>query len=281
MMNKRDYYSVRTGKLQPSKEIDLEVFKKLFLVIYRKLERDGFFQKHFGYECVDAGRVDGELGADIDGAIYIHLKKDDLYPVDLQISNYSEDDLFDVIEFLHDHCSKGIDGDYHSWNDCGWHYSKFDDAVGQAEYRQQLNYILKDYGKGFEISDGGEILHLPDSGLTSLIEAIPATDDIDNVASRIQKAILKFRRHSSSMDDRQDAIRELVDVLEYLRPKAKQYLEKKDESDLFNIANNYGIRHHNDKQKNQYDKAIWHTWMFYHYLSTIHALLHLIKKHEK
>ena len=83
------------------------------------------------------------------------------------------------------------------------------------------------------------------------------------------------------MDDRQESIRELVDVLEYLRPKAKEYLDSQDESDLFNIANNFGIRHHNERQKNKYDIAIWHSWMFYHYLSTIHTLLQIIKRYGK
>ena len=45
------------------------------------------------------------------------------------------DDLFDVIEFLYDHVSKPIetDGVYHSWGQCGWHYSKFERENGKKE----------------------------------------------------------------------------------------------------------------------------------------------------
>ncbi|MEZ4802392.1 MAG: hypothetical protein R2797_06430 [Gelidibacter sp.] len=279
-MNKRDYYSVRTGKIKPNQEIDLKVLKRLFLVIYRKLEEDGYFQKYFGYYCVDQGEVSGELGSDLDSIFFIHLKKENLFPIHGKIDSYEEDDLFDVIEFLHDHCSKGIDGQYHSWNDCGYHYSEFSDKEGKQHYKNQLNPLLKDYGGGFEISEDGEILQLADSGLSNLFEADVPSDDKENITDKIDKAVTKFRRYKSTIDDRQEAIRELVDVLEFLRPQAKKLLDKNDESDLFNIANNFGIRHHNEQQKSKYDKAIWHSWMFYHYLSTIHALLRLIKKEK-
>jgi hypothetical protein len=79
------------------------------------------------------------------------------------------------------------------------------------------------------------------------------------------------------LDDRKEAIRELADVLEYVRPEIKKHLDKKDENDIFNIANNFGIRHHNVDQKINYDKAIWYSWIFYYYLATLHAVLRISK----
>lgn len=102
--------------------------------------------------------------------------------------------------------------------------------------------------------------------------------DPGNIEARIDAARVKFRRHRSSLDDRRDAIRDLADVLEFLRPKLKNVLTSKDESDLFNLANNFGIRHHNEAQKVQYDKPIWYSWLFYYYLATIHAVVRLIDK---
>ena len=106
------------------------------------------------------------------------------------------------------------------------------------------------------------------------------TDDPENVESSVRAAILKFRRHRSTLEDRRDAVRDLADVLEFLRPQLKLVLTRKDESDLFSIANNFGIRHHNDQQKTDYDSAIWHSWMFYYYLATIHAAVRLIQKQK-
>lgn len=114
--------------------------------------------------------------------------------------------------------------------------------------------------------------------MENLLAANIPNHDAQNVEQRVDAAILKFRRYRSSKEDRRDAVRDLADVLEFLRPKVKGVLTTKDESDLFNIANNFGIRHHNDQQKTNYDKAIWYSWMFYYYLSTIHAALRLLEK---
>lgn len=63
-----------------------------------------------------------------------------------------------------------------------------------------------------------------------------------------------------------------------LRPQVKGVLTKKDEGALFIIANEFGIRHHNDRQKTDYDPATWLSWMFYFYLASIHAWVRLIDK---
>lgn len=276
-MIKRNYYSVRTGKISPDQQVNFEVLKKLFSVTYNKLNADGYFQKYFGIDCQD-GYIPGELGEEIEAMMFVNLRKDNLFPIYQNLPNYTEDDFFDVIEFLHDHCSKGLNGYYHSWNNCGYHYEEFNDIEGQKHFRELLNPILREYKDGFEISESGEILILSDNGLTNLFEADIPTNDKENISNKINSAILKFRRHKSTLDDRREAIRELADVLEFLRPAIKEHLNKKDENDLFNIANNFGIRHHNKDQQTEYDKAIWYSWIFYYYLATLHAVLRMTNK---
>lgn len=68
-------------------------------------------------------------------------------------------------------------------------------------------------------------------------------------------------------------------MLEFLRPKLKKVLTRKDESDLFQIANRFGVCHHDRKQKTDDDEATWYSWMFYFYLATIHASLRMIEKY--
>lgn len=279
-MINRSYYSERTGKLSPDQEIDLKTLKRLFLSVYNKLEEAGYFQKYFGFRCED-GDIIGELGKDLEAIFILNLRKDHIYPVKEKLIYYSEDDLFDVIEFLHDYCSKGRDKYYHEWGECGYHYSNFDDTEGQDDFREQINLLLKYYGGGYEISKHGEIMVLPENEMKGLFEAEIPTNDIENIETKILNATLKFRRYKSTWDDRKAAIRELADVLEYLRSEAKKHLIKQDEADLFNIANNFAIRHHNSNQKNNYDKSIWYSWMFYFYLATIHALLRIINKAEE
>ena len=279
-MTKRKYYSARTGKNPNATQYDLVILRRLFRDLYLQFDEKQYFQEAFGYFCVDAGDVPGTLGSDIEAQMLRYIRKDNLWPIQEKVLQYEEDDLFDVIEFLYDYVSKPIDGYFHSFSGCGWHYDTFDKATGQAEYREEVNELLRDYKSGYELSPNGEILELAEPGLENLFAANLPTYDPQNVEQRIKAAILKFRRYRSSLDDRRDAIRDLADVLEFLRPQVKKVLLSRDESDLFNLANNFGIRHHNPKQKTEYDKAIWYSWMFYYYLATIHACLRLIKKAE-
>jgi hypothetical protein len=55
-------------------------------------------------------------------------------------------------------------------------------------------------------------------------------------------------------------------------------ITNKDDGDLFNIANNFGIRHHRIDQKTGYDQQIWIEWMFYYFLATINSVVKLLDK---
>jgi len=276
----RQYYSMRTGKNPQSSGIDLATLISLFVDIFRHFSEQDYFQDAFGYDCVDAGYVPGTLGHDIEAQIFRKLRKSKIWPIEEKSPSYSEDDIFDMIEFLFDHISKPIDGTYHDFADCGWHYNEFNKGSGQQEFRQEINQVLKDYGDGFEIHESGEILVIGRVGLDFIFRSDIHSMEPDKIDERVKLAIGKFRRYRSTLEDRKDAIRDLADVLEYLRPKAKEVLTKKDENDLFMIANGFGIRHHNEKQKTDYDKRIWYSWMFYYYLATIHAVTRLIQQYE-
>ena len=266
-----NYFSTRTGKNKNAKGFPLKETVKLFIRVYDQLRIDGYFDQAFGFTCVDAGEVDGSL-RDIDLAILLEIRKENLWPLHVYFESYAEDDFFDVLEFLFQHVSKPIEGTHHSWGDCGMHWETFNKIEGQKEFRDKVNDVLKYYEKPFELSSTGEVLNRPEVGFEAIFEAdIPSNDA--NIIQRINSAVLRYRRHGASIDDRRQSVRDLVDVLEYLRPKVKEFLTSSDEKDLFNIANNFGIRHLNDKQKVAYEQSLWLSWMFYFYLSTIHVVL--------
>ncbi|MDO5653429.1 MAG: hypothetical protein Q4G39_04925 [Brachymonas sp.] len=273
----RHYYSIRTGKHPHGTSMPLTVLASLLYTVYEQLSEAGYFQEYFGYSCVDAGNVSGKLGGDIEAALLFHLRRKSLWPFPEKFKDLSEDKLFDLVEFLHDHISKPIDGYHHAFAQCGWHYHTFDAKTGQADYRERVNLLLESYKDGFEISEQGEVRELPQPGTAPLLAANLPSSDV-NVSSRVESAIVKFRRYQSTASDRRDAIRDLADVLEYLRPQLKDVLAKQDEADLFNIANNFAIRHHNTQQKSDYDTSIWLSWMFYFYLATIHAAMRMLQK---
>ena len=132
---KRNYYSVRTGKHPLGGKFDINALQKLILAVYQKFEHDDYFQETFGFECVDAGYIEGTVGQNVEAYFFHQLRKDALWPIGTYIHGYSEDDVFDVIELLFDNISKPTGGQYHAWNDCGYHYDTFDKPAGQSEYR--------------------------------------------------------------------------------------------------------------------------------------------------
>jgi hypothetical protein len=272
------YYSQRTGSNPNLDGLPLDDAVELFVRVFNQFESDGYFHEAFGFFCVDQDYVDGNV-KDIELEMLLSIRKKHLWPIAEYYQNYSEDDFLDVIEFLFQYVSKPIDGTMHSYNMCGMHWETFNRKVGQKYFREKINSVLDHYKNKFELSANGEVLSKPEAGFENIFNAdVPSKDS--NIVGRINAATINFRRHGSSLDDRRQAVRDLADVLEYLKPQVQELLTNKDEKDLFNIANNFGIRHHNDKQKTSYDAAIWLSWMFYFYLSTIHVVLRKIE-HDK
>lgn len=273
-MTEHKFHSMRVGSNPNKNGFAFDGIKELFQQFYWNLKKEGYFDESFGFECIDAGKIPGKL-ADVKFEIVLNIRKKNLWPIEEFSDSYNEDDFFDIIEFLYIHVSKPIEGNYHSWNDCGMHWETFNKAEGQKEFREKINKILELYIYDYELSEKGEILSKPDTGFEKIFEAdIPSNDK--SISEKINSAIHQYRRYGSTIDERRQAVRNLADVLEYLRPKVKSIITKQDEKDLFNMANNFGIRHHNEKQKTNYDMALWLSWMFYYYLATIHVLLRKI-----
>ena len=63
----------------------LPQIKKLFLVIYKRLDTEGYFQKYFGIDCTD-GFIEGQLGSEIDAIVFVNLRKENLYPILLNLT---------------------------------------------------------------------------------------------------------------------------------------------------------------------------------------------------
>ena len=270
----KKYYSHRTGKNPEAIRYELPMLVKLFKTLYLDFLNKDYFQQNFG-----------DLGADIEAQMFLAIRKSDLWPIEEKCNNYSEDDLFDVIEFLYDCVSEPIHR-YDEWSNHGDSYDTFDRETGKQEFRDRINELLCDYREGYELSEKGEILELPEQGLEDLVlEKLPPYDP-KNVEQRVESAILKFRRSRSSLDEKFDAILGLAAVLEWLKEQIDKEVKLNDTerglynegTNLFKIVNNYGIRHHKKNQMQDYDKAIWYNWMFYYSLATIHAWVKLIKK---
>jgi hypothetical protein len=197
----------------------------------------------------------------------------------------TEDHVFDMIEFLFDRTSKPLEWGvkYTFEGDEYYDYHRYDLDAGRDEFRSHANLILSDYKSGYELGKDGVVLALGADGLQQILSADIVPYDELHVDSKVRGAIQKWRNRDLSLTAKKEAIRELADVFEWLKKtrNLSAVLEHKDESAIFDLANNFSIRHHNPSQKANYDPVIWYSWMFHFYLATYHASIHLLKRKEQ
>lgn len=269
MMN-RLYYSERNGHVV-KKDIDIDLLRRLFFSTYINFIENGGLDEAFG-----EGDSPGLVGADIGSYFYKKLYRLDLWPIPQRYKFYSESDLFDVIELLYDLVSYPV----YSTLMGRKNFQGYDKKAGQNQFKNDINGYLKNYKGGFELEVNGEIAAVCDTGMEELTNSKVPEYNPDNVEAKIDRAIKKYKSRHSSAADKKDAVRDLADVLEFIRPKLSDVLSKPEEKELFNIANNFGIRHHNEKQKTDYDLEFI-DWIFYAYLSTIHLSIKQLNKLQK
>lgn len=262
------------------KGFGLEELRAMIKDLFSDLTEGGHLTECLGYYCVDEGQVPGKAGHDPGRAFRRDIGRNDVWPVDPVEKAWSEDAIFDFLQYLGTKVSTPLtDGaTWHNYDNCGWHYKQFVPQPARDEYIVQVNHLLSRYNDGWEMKADFEIVERAPAGMGSLLDAkLPGSADSQSRA-RVQAAIDKYRRRASSASDRRDAVRDLGDVLESMRTDARLHLSK-DESDIFNILNNFNIRHANAKQKTDYD-AIWFSALFYHYLAMIHVLTRIVARDE-
>lgn len=261
------YWSVRRGTTRRRLERSLDQLHHDFARLIATLQADGYLERAFPSVCVD-----DQTGVDSDPEALLaeRLGVEGLWP--LRPSLWDDEDLFfDLIEVFHDLIARPRSRGYHSWNQCGWHYSDFSSDIGRALYRWKVNALLASGGLELNLADRGEdvgrLVRRVDGGREELVVRALATAEFD-VLGPIQHAIALFRRRGATEHDKRSAIVALAHVLEDRRKLLKDTLFTDDEGALFMIANKFDLRHRNDKQHTNYDPA-FRDWVFWWYLATI------------
>lgn len=267
------YYGQRAGLDAP--QLEYAKMRALIAAKYEALEDGGWFQEWFGYYCVDSHDVPGKAGSDPNGFLHTKLWIADLWPLRAKVSTLDETALFSVVELLHDCVSKPIEGWHHDFGGCGMHWSTFDGAAGQGRWRDEVNGVLQFYGEGFELSTDGEVQRRGAEGVRELLAQSAPSNAPRGDRDKVTEAVRAFRHFSATREQRINAVRNLADVLEFYRQQIKTSELKRDEGDLFNIANNFGIRHHNERQKDEYSDGFI-DWLFHVYLASVHLVLRLV-----
>lgn len=279
-MRYRPYYLERTDSPDGGVTIPPDRAWDQIVMLFDRFEAEGWFQHYFGYVCVDAGYVSGEIRGDVELYAYRRTLLEEIWPPSTEYPDKSLHAVFTLVEFLHDHIAKPTESRVHNFSGCGIHVHEADPEAGQTEWRSEVNDVLRYVEDGYELSEDGTVQLRGDRELRRLWQTPTPSVEPDHVDAKIEHAIQQFRRGRASWGERRQAIRELADVLEYLRNDAKEHLRSKDENDLFRIANQFAIRHNDQRQKGDYDPKVWLSWLFHIYLATCRALCEIRDRGE-
>ncbi len=264
------YYTERNSSTD--NKIDLSGLQDCFLSCYQEYEAKYYFLELLGDYCEFACdfKTKKKFG-DVEQAIFRKTGLKDVWPFREWIGTYSKEDIFTLIEFLYDNVSKPMLYECSDYR-CTYHSRSFNNLEGQNEFRKDINAFLRKFETGYRLSEEGYVLLIAPLELEVLVNNEISTDKEKEVDERIKDATNKYLKFDSTISDKKDAVRTLGDVLEYLR-EHKIILEGQDNKDLFNILNNFDLRHHNKIQHFEYDKEVWYEYFFYTFLSSINFLL--------
>jgi hypothetical protein len=181
--------------------------------------------------------------------------------------------LLAVLELLHrDAVSRPVldeEGDFEGFYDRG---------AGQSKFRSALAPILARLDPPLEMRSDGEVVPVSAQGLEELTDQpLPASLAADDVREKVQDAVRQFRDREATPQNQLTSLGQLAGVLERLRADGRlgEAVQGKDEGALFDIANNYAIRHDKPGQKRDYGPA-YREWIFHAYLGAIRLALRVV-----
>lgn len=236
--------------------------------LIQMLQAEHYFAKYLGFACVD-DNADPEARAAEE--LEHRVGRGHLWSLDP--ATWDENDLCDFIEVFHDLAARPTAGEEHSFNECGWHPSGFDQTSGQALYRWRINELLEETALGLRLADEGEdvgrMVRVAAGDLDRLVTDILRQPT--QSAATVAHAVALFRDRNGGREGQRLAVFALHRILEGHRCVLKDHLWSRDEAALFKIANEFDIRHNTDRQLREYDDAFLE-WIFYWYLATVQLL---------
>jgi hypothetical protein len=263
----RPYYSQRHAA-RPEAVLPADAVRRSFVRIVAHLSESGYLAKAFPEGCVD----DNSL-VPVNESDYIEerLGIAGLWPFDSSQESWDDDTFYSLIEVIHDAVARPRRRTWHSWNECGWHYAEFAVSPARALYRWRINHLLERSIVPLRLAESGEdigrMVAVTDAGRSDLIDRLLEIEE-PSVAGRIEHAIALFRSRGATEHDKRSAIITLAGILEERRSLLETELFRRDEGALFQIANQFAIRHQSEFQRADYD-PVFLDWVFWWYAATI------------
>jgi hypothetical protein len=251
-----------------------EVMDK-FVRLVAELHQRGYFE---GLAPRDCNRPPG----DPSGQLKIRVGKGRLWPLHRSRRRWDQDVFFDLVEVLHDFVARPRARSWHDDDDDGchdWHHQEFAVEPGRRLYRWRVNRLLDRSTIGYRLAEEGEdvgrLVAVTDEARTEL--ATTMAERTGATGDQVRHALALFRARGASDYDKRSAIVALYGVLEERRQLLKEELPRRDEAALFQIANQFAIRHQRADQLGNYD-PVFLDWVFWWYLATIELTNRLIER---
>lgn len=243
-----------------------------FYHLVGEMSESGYFPEILPKICVDdhddwvpdpSDKISKNVGAPV------------AWPNDVRDNNISESVLYSVMEYFHDEAQRPRKRWVHTFGNCGSHHDDFSKRSGGVVYRWRVNELLEQHEVWLKLGNEGDeagllIKHAPFSldYLTSDVTSAAPWNDKDE-KGKIQSAIRAYRRRDATVHDRRKAVASLADILEHYREEFKQVrFTRGDEGDLFQIFNNFAIRHGKKTEKGDYGDE-YLDWIFWTTLAAI------------
>lgn len=240
-----------------------------FVALVEELDRNGYFEKRFDKDCVDSS-------SEVDPSLVMEraIGVSDLWPLQADRLGLDVDLFCDVVEVLHDLVARPTDRSFHSYSGCGWHHSDFSIETGRTVYRWRVNKLLGQSDLGLRLADEGDdlgrMVTMTVDSRQELVDGLVAGDDGES-SDQIRHAVALFRARGADKHQKRSAVVVLARILENRRSLLQARLLSKDEGALFVIANQFDLRHQNERQRSDYDEAFL-DWVFWWYLATIELI---------
>lgn len=134
------------------------------------------------------------------------------------------------------------------------------------------------FAKSLRLADEGELcgrlIETADVAREDLVMRARSSADPQE-GGTIDHAISSFRRRGATRADKRSAVVSLAGILEPLRKTVLEVHLKDAEKDLFNIANNFHLRHNRVSDKKDYDD-LYLDWLFWWYLATVEMVQSIV-----
>jgi hypothetical protein len=282
----RRFFSERRNPRPEAMPRTLVQTKTAFARVVVDLSRAGYFGDAFGSACADDADNPGEQGQkQLSSLLGTESPMWPLVGDDEELTgveqDWSEDLFFDVIEALHDLVARPRWRGWHEY-DQHWDYRDFARTPGQAVYQWKVNEVLGRSEVQLQLAadgeDMGRLVHSAGDDRDELVHRALA-GAVDTRDERAH-AVSLFRARTAGVPEKRSAIVTLAGLLEQRRRGVLEVeLIKGDSGALFDIANNFDLRHRRAGQRTDYDPAFL-DWIFWWYLATLELTDRLLTRRD-